>query len=102
MARKRKRKSTRHQSRVASFLIVVAVLFVCVFSVMRIGSLNSKSNELKATEAELTRKIEMAYQEKEELSAREQYMHTNKYIEDVAKDKLGLVYPDEIVIKPAQ
>jgi cell division protein DivIC len=29
-------------------------------------------------------------------------MKTDEYIEDVAKSKLGLVYPDEIVIKPAE
>ena len=29
-------------------------------------------------------------------------MKTKQYIEDVAKDKLGLVYPDEIVIKPSE
>ena len=27
-------------------------------------------------------------------------MQTKDYIEDEAKNKLGLVYPDEIVIKP--
>ena len=26
-------------------------------------------------------------------------MKTKKYVEDVAKDKLGLVYPDEIIFK---
>lgn len=29
-------------------------------------------------------------------------MQTNEYIEDVAKDKLGLVKPDELVIRPAE
>ena len=27
-------------------------------------------------------------------------MQTKKYMEDVAKSKLGLVYPDEILIEP--
>jgi len=45
-------------------------------------------------------KIQNAYLEKQDLVAREQYMQTKQYIEDVAKDKLGLVYPDEIVIRP--
>lgn len=98
----RRRKSTRRQSRYASLLIVAAVVLVCIFSVMRVSKLNAKSKELTATEKELSKKIELAYKEKEELAALEAYMKTPKYIEDVAKDKLGLVYPDEIVIKPAQ
>ena len=27
-------------------------------------------------------------------------MKTDEYIEKVARDKLGLIYPDEILIKP--
>ena len=98
----RRRKSTRRQSRYASLLIVAAVVLVCIFSIMSVYKLNAKSKELTATEKELSKKIELAYKEKEELAALEAYMKTPKYIEDVAKDKLGLVYPDEIVIKPAQ
>ena len=33
---------------------------------------------------------------------KELYMQTKDYIEDEAKNKLGLVYPDEIVIKPKE
>lgn len=102
MRRNTRRKSTRYQSGMASLLIVAAIILVCIFSAMRVSKLNTKSRELTATERELTRKIELANQEKEALIAREEYMHTSKYIEDVAKDKLGLVYPDEIVIKPAE
>ena len=45
-------------------------------------------------------RVEQAKQEQTELDAQEKYMQTNEYIEDVAKDKLGLVHPDELVIKP--
>lgn len=103
MGRKSRRKrSTRRQSRLATFLIVVAVIFVCVFSVVRVTDLYAKSRELTETEYTLQQKVEEAEQEKERLLAQEQYMKTNQYIEDVAKDKLNLVYPDEIVIKPSE
>ena len=29
-------------------------------------------------------------------------MKTDEYVEDVARSQLGLVYPDEIVIKPKE
>ena len=47
-------------------------------------------------------KVEEAKQEQANLDAQEKYMQTNEYIEDVAKDKLGLVHPDELVIRPAE
>ena len=100
--RARRKKSTRRQSRFTSFLIVMAVLFVCIFSVVRITELRAQGEELAYAETVLEQKIEAAKQENEVMLAQQQYMQTNKYIEDVAKDKLGLVYPDEIVIKPKQ
>ena len=35
----------------------------------------------------------------EEISDLEAYTRTKKYVEDVAKEKLGLVYEDEIIFK---
>ncbi len=96
----KRRRSTRKQSKIASLLIVVAVIFVCCVACIRVSNLNAKSKELKEAELSLEYKIEQANLEKENLIAQEQYMHTNQYIEDVAKDKLGMVYPDEIVIRP--
>ena len=39
-------------------------------------------------------------QRTKELEELEKYMQTKKYMEEVAKEKLGLVYPDEILIQP--
>ena len=99
---RRRKKSTRRQSKITNLFIVMAVLFVCVFSVVRVTELRAQGEELAYTEAVLEQKIEAAKQENEVMLAQQQYMQTNKYIEDVAKDKLGLVYPDEIVIKPKE
>ncbi|MBQ7707762.1 MAG: cell division protein FtsL [Lachnospiraceae bacterium] len=100
--RRRRKKSTRRQSRVASIFIVAAVLFVCTISAFKVKELRAQGRELAYAESVLEQKIEAAKQENEVLLAQQQYMQTNKYIEDVAKDKLGLVYPDEIVIKPQE
>lgn len=102
MSNKRRKKSNRRQSGFGTFFICVAVLVVLAFSVAKVSSLCDKSRELSETEYALQEKIEAAYVEKQELVAQEQYMQTKQYIEDVAKDKLGLVYPDEIVIKPSE
>lgn len=100
MSRSRRRRSTRKQSRVASMFIVVAVIFVCCVACFKVVDLHAQSKELRETEIALEKKIEEATLEQENLIAQEQYMKTNQYIEDVAKEKLGMVYPDEIVIRP--
>lgn len=99
---KRRKKSTRKQSRLASMFIIVAVVVVCTASLFKISDLYNESRELTYTEKTLETKIEQTELDRQELEAREQYMKTKQYIEDVAKEKLGLVYPDEIVIKPEE
>ena len=101
MAKRRKR-STRRQSRLASMFIIVAVVVVCTASLFKISDLYNESRELTYTEETLEKKLEQTELDRQELEAREQYMKTKQYIEDVAKEKLGLVYPDEIVIRPEE
>ena len=101
MAKRRKR-STRRQSRLASMFIIVAVVVVCTASLFKISDLYNESRELTYTEETLEKKLEQTVLDRQELEAREQYMKTKQYIEDVAKEKLGLVYPDEIVIRPEE
>ena len=43
---------------------------------------------------------ELEYQIREELEEYRIYVQTKQYIEEVAKQKLGLVNPDEILLKP--
>lgn len=101
MSQNSKRVSKRYrQSSVITFLAIIAVLFICIVCVVRAGNLHMKSKELAETEKVMELKVEEAKQKQEQLKAQEEYMKSNSYIEDVAKSKLGLVYPDEIVIKP--
>lgn len=97
--RAKRRKSRMKQSRMCNFIIVITMIIVCVVSTAKSIELNNKSRELSEVEQVLQSRIEAAQVESETLVAQEQYMNTKKYIEDVAKEKLGLVYPDEIMIK---
>ncbi len=97
-----KKQTNKKQSGGASFFVCVAVLIVLCVCVAHVSNLCDKSRELAETEYALEQKLENAYLEKQDLIAQEKYMQTKQYIEDVAKEKLGLVYPDEIVIKPSE
>lgn len=101
MARAKRRKTKKRQSRLMSMFILLAMIFVCVCLAKKVISLNAESKELSRTEARLEQEIAEANVEYENLVAQEKYMQTDEYIEDVAKSKLGLVFSDEIVIKPA-
>lgn len=43
--------------------------------------------------------IEAEERRAEEIEELEAYTKTKKYVEDVAKEKLGLVYEDEVIFK---
>ena len=99
---KRRKHSSRRQSPLISLLIVAAVVFVSCVAIFKTISLKKESRALAENEYILEQRLEEVKQEGLRLDAEASYMQTNQYIEDVAKDKLGLVYPDEIVIKPSE
>lgn len=53
----------------------------------------------KAREASLTEQIEEEKLRTQEIEEFEKYSQTKKYKEEVAREKLGLVYEDEILIE---
>lgn len=80
-------------------MFVVIVFCVCIGAKMI--SLRSEQNKLAEKQEILQRQLETEEQRQKDLEALEKYMQTKKYMEEVAKDKLGLVYPDEILIEPS-
>lgn len=62
--------------------------------------LKKKDDRYAAREANLQSQIESEEQRAEELEEQEIYVQTKKYIEEVAKTKLGLVKPGETLLKP--
>ena len=83
---------------VATFAIIVLALVVGIHSV----SLKEKEKIYAAREQELIQLIEQEEQRKQELEEFRTYTKTKKYAEEVAKDKLGLVYENEIIFQETQ
>ncbi len=92
----------KRQSRFVLFLAMIAMLVVVAACMFRSMGLYKRSRELKVTKAGLESQLTEAQLKSEQLKEKEMYMQTKDYIEDEAKNKLGLVYPDEIVIKPKE
>ncbi len=95
---KRAPKVRRSHKLLVGVCLLAATIAVGVSSI----DLLSQSRELEVTEAELLKQLEEAQALAKEIEEFEEYSKTEEYIEEVAREKLGLVYPDEIVLKPEQ
>ena len=89
----------RRRSHLGAWGIIVIVL--AVFAVSVVGSIQLKQRNRTYLEREEALLEAIAAEERraEEISDLEAYTRTKKYVEDVAKEKLGLVYEDEIIFK---
>ena len=86
----------------ATAIILITLLLLVVVVLVKSIQLREKKAELQVQAAEITAQIEDAQNEHKKLEEKEDYMKTKKYVEDVARNQLGLVYPDEIVIRPEE
>ena len=97
----RKRKE-RLGNRMAMVGITFVVMSMAVVMHIRGETLREKDLDYQIKEEELTRQLEEESKRAEELEEQRIYVQTKEYIEKVAKEKLGLVNPDEILLKPIQ
>ena len=79
----------------ASCVVIILATVVSIKSI----SLFEKVNEYEEKEAYLNAQIDAEVARGKEIAEFERYTQTRKYIEETAKDKLGPVYPGEIVFK---
>jgi len=97
--RKRRAKSRALQHKLSVLSIsAIIVLLAVVLSAGGI-SLQKKNKAYKAQQAELQAQLKEEEKRAEEIDALEEYVGTDEYIEDVAKEKLGLINPNEILFK---
>ena len=62
-------------------------------------AIKEKNKEYLAQQTELKQQIKAEKERTKEIDELDKYVGTDKYIEDVAKNKLGLVYDNEIIFK---
>ena len=89
----------RRDHRLGMMLAVTVVLILMTIVAVKSIELRTKLESHRARETELETRIEQQIKRSEEIVAFEKYTKTRKYIEEVAKDKLGLIYEDEIIFR---
>lgn len=90
------------QNKLALTLVMITVLMLVVVVLIR-GSELHKLQEGYDKEIEaLQEKIDAESERAEEIEEYRKYTQTDKFAEEVAKDKLGLVYEDETIFVPEE
>ncbi|MBP3459161.1 MAG: septum formation initiator family protein [Lachnospiraceae bacterium] len=89
----------KRQNRLGMFLVSAVVIMLLVVVTVNSFLLRQKQDTYAAREAELDALIAAEEERASELEEFKKYTQTQAYIEEVAKEKLGLVREGEIVFK---
>lgn len=100
LERERRRKQQRRQRRIGVIVCVALVVLVVCAVLYGNKSLATKNDEYKVQIEELNRQIEEQQTRSDELEEYRKYVQTKKFVEKIAKDKFGMLYPDEMILKP--
>lgn len=100
-ARRRKKAAYRKrtQNRASMVLVSMAVLVIVAVIAVSAMSLQKKIDAYDARIQELTAEIQKEEQRAKDLEEFRKYTQTKGYVEEVAQDKLGLVYDGEIIFR---
>ncbi|MCM1091408.1 MAG: septum formation initiator family protein [Butyrivibrio sp.] len=89
----------RNQNRLSMVLVALVVTLITVAVAMRSMELTQRLEELTQTEQGLEQQKAAAEQRAQEIDEFRKYTQTKRYVEEVAKDKLGLMYEGEVLFK---
>lgn len=89
----------RPQNRLSMVLVSVVVLLILAAVSVASMDLKEQLDAYTARKEQLTKQIAAEEERKLEIEEYRKYTQTKKFAEEYAKEKLGLVYEDEILFK---
>ena len=98
------RQNTGKKKKRKNGLKIIAVAVLVLFAVITYSSveLQAEKRALEKQKQELEEIYQTEQERSEELEDKKAYMQTVRYIEEVARKVLGLVYPDETILRPKE
>ena len=101
MARTRRKVAyrRRNQNRFSMFLVSLVVVLIMVVVAVKSVELQQKIDAKAKEEQLLDEQIAAEEQRSQEIESFGKEVQTKGYIEDVAREKLGLIYEGEIMFK---
>lgn len=82
-----------------TLIIALAVIAVCIFFKIQVRDIKADNIKSQKIIEELNHKIETEKDRTKELEEYSKYVKTKQFVELMARNKLGLVYPNEIIFK---
>ena len=92
-------RTRRNENRLGMLLAFVVVMVLMATVAIKSSALNEKAAQYEQRKTELMERIAEEEKRAEDIAAYETYTKTRRFNEEVAREKLGLVYEDEIVFK---
>ncbi len=100
MAIKRVVKKKRPARMLGIIILLICTVGISSFFYYRKRELQDEYDSLEAEKKRVEMLIQEEQKRSEEIEEYKAYVQTKSYIEEVARDVLGLVYKNEVVFKP--
>ncbi len=89
----------RKRRRTSLYLVMLLVGIFLSTLVVQGVTLRANCKKLAAQQTQLEEKKKSLTKEKEAIEEKQAYMQTDEYVEEIAREKLGLLYNNEIIFK---
>ncbi|MCD7826560.1 MAG: septum formation initiator family protein [Clostridiaceae bacterium] len=99
MNRRRRKKKLRPMT---VFGVIALTAVLCGVMLYQQSALKAQGKEYASQLEELNEEKQELEQEQEDVEEFKEYVKTDSYVEDVAREKFGLVYDGEIIFEPEE
>lgn len=98
-ARERKNRRKKKTIRIGAAAGAAAVVLLAAILIVNGLALRTKNEQYEKQIENLQAQVAIQEERQQAIKAKEEYMQTQDYVEEVAQEKFGLVYPDEILFR---
>ncbi|MCD8104884.1 MAG: septum formation initiator family protein [Lachnospiraceae bacterium] len=98
----KKKKQLSVGNRLGMYLITVIVMVMLVGLLVQSQSLRVQNAEYEEQKAELEQELQDEEVRAEDIDDLAGYLSSDEYIEKLAREKLGLVYEDDVIYRAAE
>lgn len=99
MARKRKKAGAISENKFAIIFVTGVVISMAIILGLKVNSIKQELTKRESYNQKVIEELESEDERAKKLEEQRKYVQTDSYIIEMAREKLGLVFPDEIAIK---
>lgn len=96
------RRRRKRLSRATIFGVIILTVTLCGVFGYRQSMLKVQGREYSSQLKELKKQKEKLAEDQKSLESFREHVKTDEYVEEVAREKFGLVYQDEIIFEPEE